>query len=145
MKAFKALVGIILLWSLSQTAFASEKGMEKFYIHVNNTVLECACADNSSSRVLLEKLEVADVEIQMSDYGNFEKVGELGFELPQNNEEISTEAGDVILYLGHSFVIYYAQNRWSLTRIGKIRGRSAQELKEILGRDGVLIRLSLKD
>lgn len=144
-KALKPLIGIFIFGGVfALTAFSSEQKMERFYIHVNNTVLECECTDNSSSRALLEKLKNSDVEIDMSDYGNFEKVGELGFNLPENNEDITTRAGDVILYLGHRFVIYYAQNSWNFTRIGKITNKNAQELRDILGKNGVKARLSLK-
>ncbi|MBE6421856.1 MAG: hypothetical protein E7024_00075 [Succinivibrio dextrinosolvens] len=119
--------------------------MNRFYIHVNGKVLVCECADNSSSKAILEKLKISDVEIDMSDYGNFEKVGDLGFSLPQNNEDITTAPGDVILYLGSKLSIYYAQNSWNLTRIGKIRNQNSQELKDVLGKGAVKVRLSLSD
>ncbi len=145
-KSLKKFIEILFFSGFfSLTAFSSEAEMNRFYIHVNGNVLVCECAENSSSEALLEKLKNADVEIDMSDYGNFEKVGELGFSLPQNNEEISTVPGDVILYLGSRFVIYYAQNSWKFTRIGKIKNKNAQELKEILGKNGVKARLSLSD
>lgn len=146
---FKALIkhiGIIfLLGFFSLTAFSSVLEMNRFYIHVNGEVLVCECADNSSSKALLEKLKVSDVEIDMSDYGSFEKVGDLGFTLPQNNEAITTAPGDVILYQGNRLTIYYAQNSWNLTRIGKISNQNPQELKTLLGRNGVKVRLSLQE
>ncbi|MEH2941834.1 cyclophilin-like fold protein [Lachnospiraceae bacterium KK002] len=42
----------------------------------------------------------------MHDYGSFEKVGETGNTLPRNDERITTEPGDVILYPGTSITIY---------------------------------------
>ena len=36
----------------------------------------------------------------MHDYGSFEKVGPLGTALPRNDEQITMEPGDVILYQG---------------------------------------------
>ncbi|WP_031490717.1 cyclophilin-like fold protein [Succinivibrio dextrinosolvens] len=146
-KAIKKLIGIFLMMGLffSLTAFSSVQEMNRFYIHVNGKVLVCECADNSSSKAILEKLKISDVEIDMSDYGNFEKVGDLGFSLPQNNEDITTAPGDVILYLGSKLSIYYAQNSWNLTRIGKIRNQNSQELKDVLGKGAVKVRLSLSD
>lgn len=44
-----------------------------------------------------DRLENGLITIEMHDYGNFEKVGPLGFDLPTNDEEISTDAGDIIL------------------------------------------------
>lgn len=146
---FKALIkhiGIIfLLGFFSLTAFSAGQEMNRFYIHVNGKVLVCECTDNTSSKALLEKLKISDVEIDMSDYGSFEKVGELGFTLPQNNEPITTAPGDVILYLGKTFSIYYAQNSWNLTRIGKISNHNSHEIKAVLGKSDVKVRLSLND
>ena len=55
----------------------------------------------------IELLKQDDRTIDMSDYSNFEKVGELPESLPTNDEQIDTDFGDLILYLGHRFVIYY--------------------------------------
>lgn len=79
----------------------------------------------------------------MSDYGNFEKVGALPQALPTNDEDITTEAGDLILYLGKYFVIYYAPNTWDFTRLGKINNITQSELKSILGTGNVSVVLSL--
>lgn len=103
------------------------------YIKIGNSVLEAELADNSSAEALLKVLEENDISIQMSDYGNFEKVGELGTSLVTNDEQITTEAGDLILYQGNKFVIYYDTNSWNFTRLGKIKNISQGELKSILG------------
>ena len=81
----------------------------------------------------------------MQDYGDMEKVGSLGQDLPVNDEQITTEAGDLILYQGNSFVIYYAPNTWNFTRLGKINGVSAEELQDILGEGDVTVTLSLAE
>jgi hypothetical protein len=72
-----------------------------------------------------------------------EKVGSLGRDLPTNDEPITTEAGDIILYQGNALVIYYAPNSWRFTRIGKINHITPKELKDILGGGNVTIKLSL--
>lgn len=79
----------------------------------------------------------------MHDYGSFEKVGSLGTSIVQNNEQITTSAGDLILYQGNKFVIYYGTNIWDLTRIGKINDITQIQLKQILGKGNVIITLSL--
>ncbi len=71
-----------------------------------------------------------------------EKVGDLGVTLPRNDENITTSAGDLILYQGNQFVIYYDTNHWSLTRLGKIDNITTQELKNILGKSDVTVKLS---
>jgi hypothetical protein len=112
-------------------------------LHIGNRILTATLVDNSSTRALRELLAVNPVTIDMRDYGNFEKVGNLGTTLPQNNERITAQSGDLILFQGNQFVIYYAQNTWSLTRLGRINNISAQELRDILGTGNVTVILSL--
>ncbi len=61
------------------------------------------------------------------------------------DEHINTEAGDLILYQGNSFVIYYYSNSWNLTGLGKIDNISQKELKEILGTRNVKVTLSIEE
>ncbi|GAB4315492.1 cyclophilin-like fold protein [Pseudothermotoga elfii] len=117
--------------------------MNIVHIKVNSHVLEAILVDNSSSRALMELLSKGPITIHMHDYGNFEKVGPLGTTLPRNDEYITTEPGDIILYQGDMFVIYYAPNTWYFTRLGKIRNVSSRELKEILGEGDVTIMIYL--
>lgn len=63
--------------------------------------------------------------------------------MPTNDQRITTEPCDLILYLGHMFVIYYRSNTWSFTRLGKIEGISKNELVEILGKGNVTVTLLL--
>jgi len=110
---------------------------------INGTVLIATLADNSSAQSLKDMLANGSLTIAMKDYGSMEKVGPIGTDLPTNNEQITTEAGDLILYMGNAFVIYYAPNSWNFTRLGKINDVSAEELREILGSDGVDVTLEL--
>ena len=59
-------------------------------ITVNGTALTATLADNSSAQALRELLAEGPLTIEMSDYGNFEKVGSLGTDLPRNDEQITT-------------------------------------------------------
>lgn len=110
---------------------------------IGNTELTADLADNSSAQALVEILQQGDLTIDMRDYGSMEKVGMIGQNLPTNDESITTEAGDLILYQGNAFVIYYAPNSWNFTRLGKIRDVTAVELKNILGNGAVSVTLSI--
>ena len=100
-------------------------------------ILPILAADNSSTDAFLDLLKTGDVTIDMHDYGSFEKVGPLGTILPRNDEQITTEPGDVILYQGNQITIYYDVNSWSFTRLGKVQDLSKEELKKILGHGDV--------
>ncbi len=131
--------------AVSDTAVKNEKSEENImYIKIGDNTLTAELADNSSADALKEMLSEGSVTIEMSDYANFEKVGDLGKSLPRNDEQITTEAGDLILYQGNSFVIYYDTNSWNFTRLGKIKDVSADELKNILGDGDVTVTLSLE-
>ncbi len=126
--------------------YSPESGISQtadLYLQIGGTALTATLADNSSSEALRNLLKNGPLTIDMSDYGNFEKAGPLGATLPRNDEQITTSAGDIILYQGDKITIYYAQNTWNFTRLGKIDGVTAEELKEILGPGNVSVTLSL--
>lgn len=101
-------------------------------IVVNETELIVNLEDNRTKKALLEKLDDGDIIINAQDYSNFEKVGDLGFNLPRSDKYIKTEPGDVILYSGNQIVLFYGTNTWNYTKIGKIN-ITGEELKSILG------------
>ena len=117
----------------------------KIKLEINNYELTATLVDNSSTQALIEKLKESDITINMNDYGNMEKVGQLDFSLPRNDQNITTESGDLILYQGNNFVIYYDNNNWSLTKLGKIDNIDKQQLKNILGSGSVVVTLSLDE
>ena len=122
----------------------TEIPMDKLLITINGKTLAADFADNSSAKALADALAKSSITYQADDYGNFEKVGDLGQSFPKNDENITTEPGDIILYQGHNLCIYYAQNTWSFTRIAKIKGISKDELKEFLSEGEITVTLSVE-
>ncbi len=118
---------------------------DTMYIMIGEHTLNVKMADNSSAKALLALLKDGDITVDAHDYGRFEKVGALGTELPTNDEQITTEPGDVILYQGNQITVYYDTNSWSFTRLGKVQGVTADELKAILGDGDVTMVLSLNN
>ena len=112
-------------------------------LKVNSHNLTVELVNNSSTEALIALLKKAPITYEAQDYGNFEKVGDIGHTLPQNNEQITTEPGDIILYQGNNVCIYYGVNSWNFTRLGKIKNVGATELKNILGSGDVTVTLSL--
>ena len=124
-------------------ATPSDKSVSTMNLTINGKTVSCQLIDNSSTRVLLAQLEKGDITYEADDYGNFEKVGYIGFSLPQNNESISTTAGDVILYQGNNICLYYDTNSWTFTRLGKIEGMSKDEIKTFLNAGGGSVKVTL--
>ena len=120
-----------------------ENSDNKLKISVNGTELTATLEDNSSSQALTELLKQGNITVDMSDYGNFEKVGNLPQSLPKNDEKITTVPGDIILYQGNKITIYYAENTWDFTKLGHINNITQEELKTLLGDGDVTVSLSI--
>ena len=71
----------------------------------------------------------------------------LGRSLPTNNTQITTQAGDVILYSGNQIVLFYGSNSWSYTRLGRMEYSTQAELESFLkaGQGNVMVTLSLNN
>lgn len=107
------------------------------------TTLTATLADNSSADALMKMLASGPVTIDMNDYANMEKVGSLPESLPRNDTYFTTGPGDLVLYLGNQFVIYYNTNSYNFTRLGKIDGNyTGEQLKSLLGDGNVTVTLS---
>ena len=100
--------------------------------------------DNETAKALKEMLTDEDLIISASNYGGFEKVCQLGKTLPHNDKQITTEAGDVMLYSGNQIVFFYGANSWSYTRIGKVEASSIEELESMLSGSETEITLSIE-
>ena len=120
-----------------------ESGEAEIALTVAGRVLTVEWADNSTVDALRELLKMGDVTLDRSDYAGFEKGAPLPETLPQNNEPMNTDAGDIILYQGRQFVVYYDKNSWPLTPLGKITGMTKAELQALLGAGNVPATLSL--
>ncbi len=122
----------------------TEMGNRLMKITAGESSFTAALAENSSVEALKELLREGPLTIQMSDYGSMEKTGPIGTSLPRNDEQITTGAGDIILYQGNSLAIYYDTNAWSLTRIGKIEDVTGEELLDAFGSGDVTVTFSLE-
>ena len=99
--------------------------------------------DNAATRTLVAALQESPIIYEADDYGGFEKVGGLGRSLPTSNQQITTVAGDVILYSGNQIVLFYGSNSWSYTRLGRIEYSSIDELKTFLKAGGGRVKVKL--
>lgn len=113
-------------------------------IQIGDTVFTATLAENSSVEALKALMADGPLILNMSDYAGMEKGADLGVTLPQNNEPMDTEPGDIILFQGRTFVIYYDTNSWSLTPIGKINNVDAESLRGTLGTGDVTVNMWLE-
>lgn len=133
---------VVLLFLLIATEVFAKQTKIKITVD-NKPAVTATLEDNSSSAALIELLKKEPLTIAMQDYGSMEKVGNIGTSLPRNDEQITTEPGDIILYQGSALVIYYEPNSWNFTRLGKIDNLSQSELKTLLGKGDVTVKIEL--
>ena len=112
-------------------------------IAINGTTLTATMEDNSSVEALMKILESSPLTLGMHDYASMKKVGNLDAALPTNDQQITTQPGDIVLYQGDQLTIYYDTNQWSLTKLGHIDNISADELRQLLGNGNIVTIFSL--
>lgn len=145
----RLMVAVLVLLTISCSCEEAQAQSSTTYMDINITIdgktLPVHLVDNSATRELVVALQQAPITYEADDYGGFEKVGALGRSLPTSNSQISTEAGDVILYSGNQIVLFYGGNSWSYTRLGRIDYQSLDELKSFLkaGQGRISVTLSI--
>ena len=126
---------------LPQGSGAENEKAETMRLKIGETEVNVAWEDNESVDALKE-LARDGLSIPMSMYGGFEQVGPIGKDLPREDRQTTTQAGDIVLYSGNQLVIFYGSNSWAYTRLGKIVDKSASELTELLGSGDAAVTLT---
>ena len=117
----------------------SEESEMKINITVGESTFEATLSDTSASRELYELLGEGPMELSLDDYGGFEKVGSFGRSFTTEDTHITAKPGDMMLYQGDKLVLFYGENSWSYTRLGKVD--STENWREELGNGIVTVTL----
>lgn len=124
---------------------AEEKKMKsELTMKINGETVTVEWEDNKAVSALRELAAESPVTVQTSLYGGFEQVGSIGRSLPKNDERITTEAGDIVLYSGNQLVVFYGSNTWSYTKLGHITDKTPSELTALLGNGNVTISICME-
>ena len=120
---------------------------QKLYLTIGGVTKTATMVSNSSTEALVAQLQKGNITYEAHDYGNFEKVGPLGYTFPRNDEDITTQPCDLILYLGSNLCIYYDTNNYDFTRIGKLDNMTQADIKTWVdaGGDNVSVTLSISE
>ena len=109
---------------------------------IDGTAVAVAWEDNAAVNTLKELCNGQTLTIDMSMYGGFEQVGSIGTQLPRDDVQTTTEAGDIMLYAGDQMVVFYGSNSWAYTRLGRITDKSQAQLSDLLSGGNVTITLT---
>ena len=118
--------------------------MKTLTMKIDGATVAVDWEENESVAALTELAKDKPLTIQMSMYGGFEQVGSLGTSLPRNDEQTTTQAGDIVLYSGDQIVVFYGSNSWAYTRLGHITDKTAAQMKDLLGNENVTIVISME-
>ncbi len=112
-------------------------------ITAGGKTITASLADNATAKALADKLKSGSVTVEMRANG-FEHYGALGFSLEKHDEQITAVSGDIMLYNGNNICVFYGNNSWSYTPLGKVDGKTADELKAFFGTGTISVTFSLK-
>ena len=112
-------------------------------VQIGDHTLHIQLEDNASADALKALLADGPLTIPASNYGGFEKVCPLGAQLPSDDESITAQPGDVMLYAGDQLVLFYGSNTWAYTRIGRLT--DTENLSDILSGSDALLTLQLEE
>lgn len=119
----------------------TEDRNKKMNVEIGSKFFTATLEDNVATRELVKRMEKGPIPIDMDDYSGFEKVGSLGKSLPTDNQQMTTQAGDIVLYNGNQIVLFYGSNSWDYTKIGRIDDLSGWE--DALGTDSITAVFSI--
>lgn len=139
---FEDAMSYILLYLEGQFGEVESEGerMEtELRMKIGTTPVDVEWEENESVEALEGLCKNGPLTIQMSMYGGFEQVGSIGQNLPSADSQMTTQAGDVVLYAADQIVVFYGSNSWAYTKLGHIADKSSQELEELLGSGDVSI------
>jgi len=136
---------IVILCLLTCTAVSGDDSMDNLVkVKINDNVFDVKLENNSATQELLNVLKKGNITVNATEYGGFEKVGDLGFSLPTSDENVNTDSGDIVLYQGNQISLFYGSHSWSYTKLGKIENIESENLKEVLGSGNVTLVFTLK-
>ena len=108
---------------------------------IDNIIVDVTWEENDSVKELFNHAKDG-LTINMSRYGGFEQVGSIGKNIVSSNKQMSTKAGDIVLYNSNQIVIFFGTNTWSYTKLGHMN-LNQQELTNLLDKDSVTLYLGV--
>jgi len=75
--------------------------------------------------------------VRMERYGGFEQTGSMPKSVVKNDSWIDVGTGDIMLYRGVQISIFFDDNAYDYTKLGKISGMSESEITAMLDKPNV--------
>ena len=124
----------------TETELTEENQENTMRLLIGETEVPVTWEENASVDALKE---LCPLTIQMSMYGGFEQVGPIGQSIVRDDQQTSTDYGDIVLYSGNQIVVFYGTNSWAYTRLGHVE-LSQQEMRDLLANGDVTITFEIE-
>ena len=135
----------LLCMGIGMAEIDDEQEAEAMRLWIGETTVAVTWEDNDAVQALRELVTEQPLTIEMSMYGGFEQVGSIGTDLPRNDAQTTTQAGDIVLYAGDQMVVFYGSNSWAYTRLGRVTDKTDAEMAELLSGGDVTITIAMGD
>lgn len=144
-KYLLTLMTLLFVCSSARAGTLQTGNYTTMYITIAGQTQSVTLANNSASRELVTRLHNGAVKVTLNSSGGFEIWGPLGFSLPTSNQQMTAQPGEIVLYNGSNICLFFGENSWNYTRLGKIDGLSEKELRAFLkaGESNITVTLSL--
>ena len=111
---------------------------------INDTNIPVTWENNEAVKELKEQSSKETIEVNMSMYGDWEQVGSLQKSYTRNDTQLTANNGDIMLYCGNQIVLFYGQNSWSYTKLGKMN-LSEKEITALLSNGDVKLTITCEN
>jgi len=114
-------------------------------VEVNKKRLYASLEENPTSEDFISKLASKSLEIPMSDFKEFEKVGDLPFEVVRTDDAyVYVKAGDIVIHEGKTIIISYDTNRWQFSKLASINVKNGREILDFFGEKDAVVKFFLE-
>ncbi len=96
--------------------------------------------EDNESVLELKNISKNGLSLKLNEYGGFEQTGLIGKTIVSNDEQMDVSCGDIVLYNSRQICLYYDDNSWSFTKLGKIN-LAKERIIELLDKNSVNIYL----
>lgn len=110
----------------------NDKAVNEVNLYVNGTKVNVSWEDSTTVNQIAEYAKSKPITVNSTRYGDFEQVGNLPQDFTSNDAQMTTKAGDIVLYSSNKLVVFFGSNSWSYTKLGHIDGLSEGELAKML-------------
>lgn len=104
-------------------------------MEVEGRMLSVLTEENPSAKAFEKMVLKQPLTVEMRDFVHIQKCGTLKEALPSCACYCTAKPGDLVLRKGNQLILYYGENTWYFTKIGRVTNLSSKAFETILKKD----------